>query len=145
MNDVSANIVGLFVILAGSRSCVLASVRPEPNIRLCSRNNRLDIEAPIFCSFCTQIICRLARYLCWQIFMRIVNILDLYFQGQIFKSITSESSYMIRLQTVTDTTKTAIANKYKVSYGLRLAYLNLTLAHSNDQGQVQSHLHIDYL
>ena len=52
------------------------------------------------------------------IFMHIVNILDVHFQGQKFESSTLGSSYVIILQIVTDVTNIAIANKHKIEYNL---------------------------
>ena len=44
-------------------------------------------------------------------------------------------------QMVTYKSNIAIANRYKVAYGLSLAYLHLTLAHFKGQGQ--GHPHFD--
>ena len=47
---------------------------------------------------------RLTKYVSLQIFIQIVNVLDLHFQDQRFESGTLASSYVIILQTVTNRT-----------------------------------------
>ena len=108
------------------RTSVRESVRPSPNARL-----QLDLDEKKMFAY----VCVLVWYVSQQIFSQIVCVLDLHFQGKRFESSTSGSSYVIISQTVTDRTNIAFAKKMKVTLASRLAYLPLTLAHSN--GQVQ--------
>ena len=84
---------------------VCTSVHLSRNVRLCTANKRLDSEAPILAHSCT-----LTMYVCLPIFIQNLNVLDVYFQGQIFESSTLGSSYVIISQTVTDRANITIAN-----------------------------------
>ena len=96
----------------------------------CTTNKWLELEVPSFFAN----LCRLMRYLCMQTFIQIVNVLDLNFKGQRFKSnISMASSKVIILQTVSNRTNIALANTYKSYVAFRLAYFHLTLAHSKGQ------------
>ena len=98
MHDTAWRDTGLYEFL--HRSCetlcmraermfVRSSVCPSWNVRSCSPNKRLDLEAPIFANACT-----LTMYIRLQIFIRILNVLDLHFKGKRFESNTLASSYV---------------------------------------------------
>ena len=70
------------------RTNVRTYVRPSRNVRKCTANKRLDLEAPVFAH-----VCRLSRFLRIPIFIEVLNALDLYFQGKRFESNTLASSY----------------------------------------------------
>ena len=93
------------VILAGSRD-VHVFVHPSRNVRLCTTNKQLDLELLIF-----AYVCKLTIKNSMLIFIQIVNVLDLHFQGQRFEARILGSSYVITLQMVTERTNIAIANK----------------------------------
>ena len=61
-------------------SFVRPSLRPSRNVRLYTANKLLDLEAPIY-----AIICMLTSYVRLPMFIQIVNVLDLHFQGDIFE------------------------------------------------------------
>ena len=74
-------------------------------------------------------------------FIQIVNVLDLYFQGQSFES----SACVIIMQTVAGKANIAIANKYEVANDLSIGLYTIDLAHSKSQGQVHAQFDDEYL
>ena len=89
-------------------SFVSSCVRRSRNVRLCTTNKRLDLEAPIFAHLCT-----LTMYLCLPIFIQILNVPELQFKGQIFESNTMESAYVksVVFVNTTETTRTDDTNR----------------------------------
>ena len=91
-------------------------------------NKGIDVEVPM-----SAYLCMMTRYIQGSIFIQIINVLHLRFQCKKFESNTQGSSYVIILQTATDRTNIAIANR-KSPMTFRLTNLHLTLAHSKGQG-----------
>ena len=121
------------VMLAGSKCvCVRTDVRPSRSIRFCTANKRPDLEAPVFTH-----VWILTGYVRTPIFVEIVNVLDLLYKGQIWKSSSLGNSKVIISQTATNMTTLLLPTNRKCHMAFRLAYLHLTLGHS--QGQGQSH------
>ena len=91
-------------------------VRKSRNIWLCTTNKRLYLEAPIL-----KHLCKLTRYIRQLTFIQMVNVLDLNFQDQRFKTNTLLSSYVIILQTVT---VLLLPRNRKSLTAIRLAYFH---------------------
>ena len=64
-------------------------VRASRNVRLYAEYKRLDLEASFFPNTCI-----LTKYVHLSIFIQILKVLDLHFQGLIFESSTLASSYL---------------------------------------------------
>ena len=91
-----------------------------------------DLEVPILAH-----IYMLRKYVHSSIFIQVVNVLDLHFQGQRLESSTLRSLYVVISQILTDKANIAVANKLKVTYGLSVSifrYLYIPFAHFKDQG-----------
>ena len=130
------------VVCSFSRSFVCTPVHPcayHQNVRLFTANKRLHLEA----QFCAN-ICNLRRYLRPPIFILIVNVLDLHFQGQRFESSTFGSSNVMISQMVIDRTN---RNCYWMSSHMAfpMGYLHLTLAEFKVQSQSHAHFDCEYL
>ena len=108
--------------------CVRPFLRLLWNVRVCTANKRLDLQAPIFCT-----------YACWQgtfasnFPSKSYTSLAYIFKVR-YKASKMESSYVIISQTVTDRTNIASANTYKVTCDLSIGIFTFDLAHSKGQG-----------
>ena len=92
------------------RACLLPSVRPSRNVPLCSANKRLNLEAPILYTFA----CRPGKLVSW--FSSKSSTLLIFIQGQRFESSTLGT--LLFRKTVTVRASIAIANNYKIAFGL---------------------------
>ena len=98
---------GTLCMLAG-RMFVRSFIGLSRNIRLCTTNKRLNLDGPTFAHLCTR-----TRYVRRLIFIQILNVLDLHFQGQRFESNTLASAWVKSMVFVvtTETTRTVYTNR----------------------------------
>ena len=99
------------------------------NVLLCTANKRLDIEASALLS-----ICMLTGYVCKSIFILIVNVLHLHFQGQRIKSNNWEVHTWLyqTFRQIWEALLYPINRKSHMAF--RLSYLHFTLGHYKGQG-----------